>query len=130
MNLSLSQSSLAHIDEEARHFTAAPEAFFQAWRRGVALAGVQFFSNGSCDSLHLATSHEALPPNLPLISQHLNVLSSGEKKFLAAMASFYNACDSRELLSRAGINGMADFASLDLQRRRVIAALLLNYPGW
>ena len=44
--------------------------------------------------------------------------------------SFYNVEDGGRLLERVGVRGLADFGGLDLKRRTVIAALLLNYTGW
>jgi hypothetical protein len=57
-------------------------------------------------------------------------MSSGQKAFLAALVSFYNAEVGGRLFERIGIRGLADLGGLDLQRRTVIAALILNYNGW
>jgi len=64
------------------------------------------------------------------IDEHLDVMSRGERLFLAAMASFYNARDSVPLLKRCDFEGLADLGRLDSQRRQVIADLVLNYHGW
>ncbi len=34
------------------------------------------------------------------------------------------------MLKRCHFQGLSDFDGLDLQRRQVIADLLLNYSGW
>ena len=65
-----------------------------------------------------------------LIDRAIGVMSSGEKVFLAALVSFYNAEDGGKLLKRIGVQGLADLGGLDLSRRSVLASLLLNYTGW
>ncbi len=57
-------------------------------------------------------------------------MSSGEKVFLAAMVSFYNAREGGALFRRVGIHGLADLDGLDLERRKIIGALILHYCGW
>lgn len=34
------------------------------------------------------------------------------------------------MLKRIGFEGLADLGGLDLERRKVIAQLVLNYSGW
>ncbi|MCW5140672.1 hypothetical protein [Burkholderia cenocepacia] len=123
-------SALEQLVQEESHFAQAPNAFFDAWKQGVRLAGPQFFGDGQRDALAQARNKWDLEPDLPCIGQALGVMSSGERVFIAALVSFYNAHDSQELLRRAGVEGLADLGSLDLQRRRVIASLLLHYTGW
>lgn len=57
-------------------------------------------------------------------------MSSGEKTFLVALVSFYNAERRRPTLERIGFHGFVNLGGLDLSRRAVIAALILNYTGW
>ncbi|WP_342308921.1 hypothetical protein [Burkholderia pyrrocinia] len=123
-------SVLEQLVQEESHFAQAPNAFFDAWKQGVRLAGPQFFGDGHRDALAQAGNKWDLVPDLPRIDRALGVMSSGERVFIAALVSFYNAHDSQELLRRAGVEGLADLGSLDLQRRRVIASLLLHYTGW
>ncbi len=130
MPSSLPFSVLEQLAQEQAHFDEAPSAFFDAWKQGVRLAGPHFFGDGQPDVLARAKSKWDLAPDLSRIVQALGVLSSGERVFIAALASFYNAHDSQELLRRAGVQGLADLGTLDLQRRQVIAALLLHYTGW
>jgi len=115
---------------EQAHFSAAPAAFFRAWKSGVSLAGVRFFGAGTKTHLDRAGDVWDLCPNLELISDAIGALSGGEKVFLAALVSFYNAEDGGRLLQRVGVHGLADLGGLDLARRTVIAALILNYTGW
>ena len=50
--------------------------------------------------------------------------------FLSAMVSFYNTDEGGALLKRCQFEGLADLGGLDLERRKVIADLLLHYHGW
>jgi hypothetical protein len=115
---------------EQAHFAAAPAAFFRAWKSGVSLAGARFFGAGIKVNLDLAVDVWDLCPDLELISDSISAMSAGEKVFLAALVSFYNAEDGGRLLQRVGVHGLADLGGLDLARRTVIAALILNYTGW
>lgn len=71
-----------------------------------------------------------LRPKLPVINDALGVLSSGQRMFLSAMASFYNAREGGAMLKRCGFDGLSDLGGLDLVRRKVIADLMLNYNSW
>lgn len=128
--MSLPADTLHSINRELSHAQQAPAAFFAAWRQGVELAGVRYFGDGTAGGFACADGKWDLCPDTDLIAKALGVLSSGERTFLAAMASFYNAHDGGKLLKRAGFEGLADLCSLDLERRQIIAALLLNYEGW
>ncbi|GLU39179.1 hypothetical protein [Pseudomonas sp. NBRC 100443] len=130
MNHSLPDHLLDLLAQEERHLSLAPVAFFKAWKRGVELSGTQWFGNGSREALELAQSPWDLCPDLARIKRGLGVLSSGEKIFLAAMVSFYNAHEGGSMLKRCHVEGLADLGGLDLQRRKVIVELLLHYSGW
>lgn len=119
------------ITQELEHFSSAPARFLEAWKRGVRLAGPQFFGTASPRTdLCEVESKWDLRPRMDLIDQSIGVMSSGEKVFLAALTSFYNAQDGGELLKRVHVQGLADLGGLDLERRDVIATLILNYTGW
>jgi len=130
MSTPLPIGMLNQIEREQQHFDLAPRAFFQAWKRGVEIAGRQWFGDGTDKCLSAATYIWDLRPRLAEIDEHLGMMSRGEQLFLAAMASFYNAEDSAPLLKRCGFDGLADLGRLDLQRRQVIANLILSYHGW
>ena len=130
MNLSLPQDVFDQLALEQRHFAAAPRAFFQAWKRGAQIAGPEWFGDGTREGLQRATTKWDLRPDIPMLSDALGVLSSGQRMFLSAMVSFYNACDGGEMLKRCGFEGLCDLGGLDLERRQVIAELLLHYTGW
>jgi hypothetical protein len=126
----LSQETIARIAREEQHFARAPEAFFQAWKRGVTLAGPEWFGDGTDEGLRRATCKVELRPNLPRMINALSVLSHGEGLFLSAMVSFYNAAEGTALLRRCAYEGLSDLNELDLTQRQVIADLLLNHQGW
>ena len=126
-------SEQAIFDEIARndlHFSKAPDAFFHAWKRGVELVGPGLFGNGTQECLNLAVDKWDLCPNVAVIKKTIGAMSSGERVFLAAMVSFYNSKDGGALLKRVGVHGLADLGGLDLERRKIIATLILNYTGW
>ena len=119
--------TLAEAEARERH---APEAFFDAWKHGVELAGVRFFGQGTREAFDLALNKWDLCPNVPLIRVAIGPMSPGEKIFLAAMVSFYDAHDGGALLQRVGVQGLSDLGGLDAERREVIASLLVHYHGW
>ncbi|MGQ0697516.1 MAG: hypothetical protein ACT4PZ_04665 [Panacagrimonas sp.] len=130
MNSSLPQEVLDQIALERAHFANAPSAFFQAWKRGVAIAGPRLFGDGTREGWERSSDKWDLCPKTSLIKRTIGAMSSGEKVFLAALVSFYNSREGGALLKRCGVVGLADLGGLDLERRKVIAGLLLHYSGW
>ncbi len=130
MNYLLPHYLVDHCPQDEGHFVCAPDAFFQAWKRGVEIAGPQWFGDGTHSGLQCAASKWDLRPNLIVINDALGVLSSGQRMFLAAMVSFYNARDGAAMLRRCGFEGLSDLGGLDSKRRQVIADLVLHYNGW
>lgn len=130
MNAMSEQAIFDEIAVNTQHFSKAPQAFFHAWKRGVELVGPSLFGDGTRECLNLAVDKWDLRPNVAVIRKTIGAMSSGEKVFLAAMVSFYNANDGGALLKRVGVHGLADLSGLDLERRRIIATLILNYTGW
>lgn len=130
MNQPLPQDLIDQIAMEERHFAKAPQAFFEAWKRGVKLAGIEWFGKGTQEGFEQATSKWDLRPRMLMLNDALGVLSSGQRLFLSSMVSFYNSREGGAMLKRCGVDGLADLGNLDLQRRQVIADLLLHYNGW
>ncbi|MEL7551506.1 hypothetical protein AAGV37_16655 [Pseudomonas protegens] len=130
MNQLLPPEVVEQIMREEQHFAAVPQAFFEAWKRGVEIAGPQWFGDGTSEGLNLARDKWDLCPDVPRISKAIGVLSGGERMFLAAMVSFYNDRKGGALLKRCGFHGLADLSGLDSQRRKVVADLVLHYGGW
>lgn len=119
--------------ELAQHLSRENKAshnFFQAWKRGVELASVELFGQGTREAFDLAQCKWELCPNLLLITDAIGPMSSGERVFLAAMVSFYDAREGGVLLRRVGVEGLSDLGRLDRQRREVLAELILHYSGW
>lgn len=130
MSLSLPQDVFDQIALEDAHFTKAPISFFQAWKRGAEIAGAEWFGDGTRTGLERATTKWDLRPNMLMVNDALGVLSSGQRMFLSAMVSFYNSREGAAMLKRCGFEGLSDLGGLDLERRKVIADLVLNYNGW
>lgn len=130
MNLSLPIEVLDQIALEQRHFTEAPQAFFEAWKRGAEIAGAEWFGDGTREGLQRAKSKWDLRPDMLMLNDALGVLSSGQRMFLSAMVSFYNSREGGAMLKRCGFEGLSDLGGLDLERRKVIADLTLHYTGW
>ncbi|KAB2317912.1 hypothetical protein F8A86_13375 [Betaproteobacteria bacterium SCN1] len=130
MNLSLPEDVLDQMALEQAHFDAAPQAFFEAWKRGAQIAGHEWFGDGTREGLQRATTKWDLRPNMLMLNDALSVLSSGQRMFLSAMVSFYNSREGGAMLKRCGFEGLSDFGGLDLERRQVIADLTLHYNGW
>jgi hypothetical protein len=130
MNLPFPKEVLDRFAQETQHFMRAPDAFLEAWKRGVTIAGPQWFGDGTRDGVQRATRKWDLSPRCYAINDNFGVLSGGERMFLAAMVSIYSGADGGNLLRRCGFEGLCDLGGLDLQRRQVIADLLLNYSGW
>jgi len=130
MNLSLPQDVLDQFVLEEQHFADAPRAFLEAWKRGVHIAGPEWFGDGTREGVQRATTKWDLRPNLLMLNDALGVLSSGQRMFLSAMVSFYNAREGGAMLKRCGFEGLSDLGGLDLERRKIIADLTLHYSGW
>ena len=88
MNQLLPREVVDQIMREEQHFAAAPQAFFEAWKRGVEIAGPEWFGDGTREGLNQAKSKWDLRPNMLQLNDALGVLSSGERMFLSAMVSF------------------------------------------
>src|SRR3546814_2080830 len=56
MNQLLPREVVDQIMREEQHFAAAPQAFFEAWKRGVEIAGPEWFGDGTREGLNQAKS--------------------------------------------------------------------------
>lgn len=107
------------------------EAFFEAWLKGVRIAGPLYFGDGTAANVDRAKSKYDLAPDYDAVESALGVLSSGEAVFLAAMYSFFNDHAGGKMLAELDAGGLAGIsAHLDEHRCRVIADLLVSYAGW
>ena len=75
MNLSLPEDVLDQMALEQAHFDAAPQAFFEAWKRGAQIAGHEWFGDGTREGLQRATTKWDLRPNMLMLNDALGVLS-------------------------------------------------------
>lgn len=98
MNQLLPREVVDQIMREEQHFAAAPQAFFEAWKRGAEIAGAEWFGDGTAEGLQRAKSKWDLRPNLLMLNDALGVLSSGQRMFLSAMVSFYNSREGGAML--------------------------------
>ena len=64
MNQLLPQEVVDQIMREEQHFAAAPQAFFEVWKRGVEIAGPQWFGDGTREGLNQAKSKWDLRPDM------------------------------------------------------------------
>lgn len=129
-DLPIPQETFEQIARELSHADNAPAAFFKAWKRSVEITGYHLFGGKTEDAFIAAQTRWDMCPDLALIDDAISVMSSGERVFLAALVSFYNADAGGKLFKRVGVKGLADLGVLDLNRRTLIAKLILNYHGW
>lgn len=109
---------------------AAPARFLAAWKRGC-LISPQYFGDGTREGIEAATDKWQLAPNTEAIKKAVRSKSPGEAIFLAAMVDFYNNVSSREIQKASGqFDGVGNLLRMDLERRQVIADLLVSYAGW
>ena len=118
---------LHHSRMERDHLVTAPIAFLHAWKTAVHLAGSAFFGDGTQASVDRAVGTRELPPNLERISESLGRMTADQRVFIAALVSLYNCQEAARLLQLTGVTGLAELGTLDLQRRSVIASLMLHY---
>lgn len=106
------------------------QRFLDAWKRGVRLAGENYFKL-EAPTVETATHKNQLAPDCELVEASIGGRSRGQAAFLAAMCSFYDAEWGQSLLVRAGYPNLCDLASkLDPPHAGIVAELFLNYPGW
>ena len=104
--------------------------FLDCWKKGVHLAGDQFFDikSGNVDS---ANDKEQLVPSFNFIKDIFGSLSHGEKIMVGLLYSFYDPEEGQVLLTEANAANFVDAISfLDDQRKEVILGLLANHSGW
>jgi hypothetical protein len=106
------------------------DAFFEAWRDAVSIAGPRWFGDGTAEGARRATTKWDLRPRWDEIQAQFGVLSSTEKLFLAVLYGFYNSATSAKLLTSAGFEGFSDLANLDETQRRLVARLVVAFSGW
>ena len=123
-------------EETIIHGQEAPMKFLSAWVSGVHVIGEGYFTHNErfadkAPCLDKVMDKWQVIPNCGFIEENIGVLSGGEAKLLSVMCSFYNPEWGGKLMQDLGIKGMADISgNLDLNCKKIVAALLLNYTGW
>jgi hypothetical protein len=128
----MAQAGLTDALSEIEFYRTAPQRFFAAWHRAARLAGPNYFGDGTAAGHEAATDKWQLKPQLDHITFALTEggLSHGEKVFLATLYCFFDDGDGKTLCKLVGVDTLGDLTILDLDRRRIIADLLVNYSGW
>ena len=75
MNQLLPQEVVDQIMREEQHFAAAPQAFFEAWKRGVEIAGPEWFGDGTREGLNQANTKWDLRPDMLRLNDALGATS-------------------------------------------------------
>jgi hypothetical protein len=70
MNQLLPQEVVDQIMREEQHFAAAPQAFFEVWKRGVEIAGPQWFGDGTREGLNQARASGICVPTCCVPTTH------------------------------------------------------------
>lgn len=117
------------INTEMQYAREAPQKFLAAWKNGIELAGEQFFNLKT--SVAAADNKWQLAPNFKLIHCAIGMRSHGQQCLLALMYSFYDSLEGQKLLERVSDGSFVDaLSALDLEGKKIISELLLNYVGW
>src|SRR4030067_241399 len=120
------EKRMADFCSESLDYDARRQAFLEAWKFGVRLAGEAYFKI-TAESIEAANNKWQMQPDLLAIQDAIGRISAGQGAFLAAMYSFFNADDGQKLLTAAGYPNIADLAGkLEGEHAEVIAALFLH----
>lgn len=123
------QKTVKELDQE----------FLTAWKTAVALAGFQYFGEGTPTACALAKDKNELRPRWDDIEPaFFSTMSDTERLFLAHMLTFSFFFNpelagwpvKRFLPDLHNLSMGEASASLDRHRRAALAALLVTYAGW
>ena len=104
-------------------------AFAQAWKEGVLLAGPSLFGCQAAKPEAARHWHQ-LAPKLELMRKAVTNKSQAEAFLIAVMASFYNGAEGQKLLDKAGLSFGEGALIAGDKARSVIARLFASYRGW
>jgi len=109
--------------------------FFASWKSAVALAGFEYFGDGTPTGCALATDKNQLRPRWDAIEAAFPSLTEAEQIFLANMLTFFNSERvglpiSKYLATLPNVSVGHAAARLDQARRQALAQLLCAYEGW
>lgn len=133
----MTSSSRLLIEEQLVKFQIpdlGEERFLDAWKRGVKIAGPGLFECGA-ESIDAATHKNQLCPRWEVVEEYLRSTSMSHwtRLFMIEMCSFYNSDwmqkhKSKMRMGRSSVGACAQ--GMDMERREVLADLLVNYRGW
>lgn len=106
------------------------KSFFAWWKKGVELAGHEYFGDGTYEGFVAAENKNQLRPIRSNIESSIGVASDSQIAFLTGLYCFFNDYVGAELCNKANVRSLGNFMTLDEERREVIAALILTYNGW
>ena len=119
----------------APYNTAMPEQFLSAWKRAVALAGFEYFGDGSPAGCALAADKNDLRPRWDRIESAFSSLDDEQQVYLAHLLTFYNSelggWPISKYLSRLENPSLGHASAvLDEARRAALAEVTVTYCGW
>ncbi len=118
------------LEQSREHSKIAPQVFLEAWKKGIKLVGVEFFTIKS-DTIDSATDKWQLAPNFEFIQKASGGYSHSKQVLLALMYSFYDPEEGQQLLERFGTpNFVSALTLLDFESTDIIVTLWLHYTGW
>ena len=111
---------------ERDHFSSADKKFLISWRQAVLLAGPNLFGTDTRGDMAVAVRLDEMRPNLSRIDGAIDEMPRDRKVFLAALVSLCQPHEGDRLFRRIGADGLS-VATLDLQRRAIVASLIMHY---
>lgn len=125
--IEVSQAKVEALRAEQR---LREEKFFSWWKKGVELAGYEYFGDGTHEGFVTAGNKNQLRPIRKNIEDSIGFATNSQMAFLIGLYCFFNDFVGAELCTKANVRSLGDYMILDEERREVIAALLLAYSGW
>ena len=112
MNLPLPEDVLDQMALEQAHFDAAPQAFFEAWKRGAQIAGHEWFGDGTREGLQRATTKWDLRPNMLMLNDALALLGRLEDGGVVDIVAFEASLALLDVLKGAGVGDADELEAL------------------
>lgn len=109
--------------------------FLDAWKRAVALAGFEYFGDGTPAGCAVAAEKNQLRPRWEIIDTAFAELTEAEQIFLANVLTFFNSDRGgwpvkKYVAALPNVSIGHASARLDEPRREALAQLLTTYTGW
>ncbi|MFM0203683.1 hypothetical protein PQR53_27860 [Paraburkholderia fungorum] len=110
--------------------SARERAFLDLWKQAVAIAGCEYFGDGTDGGLQRAQTKTELTPRMNTIHAAIVKDRGEDKVFLAVVASFCFAEGAQPLWDMLEIRGLADVSTLSQPKKHLIGALISTFDGW